>query len=440
VNRSVILACICLGASATGALAADFSAKGSLSETTEGSDNYFLVPTPSGTTLKSLSDLKLDFLARTPTTRYLLDADYSYYRYFGRGDEDTTLTHGAPASASFRIDHTTELAKYNLSASWSRQDLASTLLTQTGAASANGTIDTYTVNGGVTRDIGRADSITLSTQASKAEYTDSTQTPYSDVTTTGTWNHLLSPTTTWITTATSDWFMGEDPQSTQRLFWQIMTGFKSQLTHRLTLTANAGEAFSNAYERNPMAPSVITSFQIQPGAAKSWVANAALNYQVLPKTTVSWTVAQAITPTILGDLQKTDSIGLTLNHAINDWSDLSFSTSRSHTLSLGTEADFFTAQVGYGYKWTREWRTRVSYTYRQSFSTTGLARSNTVLLSLTYDFTLLGNPTAIDQAEKERTRERDQKSLGEVFPAALDPYVNPAAGHAAAVPASGYGN
>ena len=286
-NRPVILSCICLGLCATGASAADFSAKGSLTETTEGSDNYFLLNAPSGTTLKSLSAVNLDFLARTPTTRYLLDTNYSYFKYFGRGAEDTTLTHGTPASATFRIDHTTELAKYNLAASWSRQDLASTLLAQTGVASANGTVDTYKVNGGVTRDIGRANSITLSTQASKAQYTDSTQTPYSDVTTTAAWNHLLSPTTTWTNTATFDWFMGEDPQSSQRLFWQIVTGVQSQLTHRLTFTGTVGEAFSNAYQKNPFAPSVPTSFQLQPGAANSWVGSAALKYQMLKNTTVS---------------------------------------------------------------------------------------------------------------------------------------------------------
>lgn len=415
-NRSVFLTCICLGVSVTGASAYDFSVKGSATETLEDSDNYFLLNKPSGTTLKSLSAVNLDFLARTPTTRYLLDTNFSYFRYFGRGTEDTSLTRGTPASATFRIDHTTELAKYNLAASWNHQDLASTLLAQTGAASANGSVDTYKLIGGVTLDIGRADSITWSTQASKATFTDSTQTPYRDLTTTGAWNHLLSPTTTWTNTATFDWFMGEDPASSQRLFWQIMTGVQSQLTHRLTFTGAVGETFSNAYQKNPFVPAGFTSFQLQPGAANSWVGNAALKYQLLKTTTVSLAVAQAIIPTVLGDLQKTESVGLSLNHDINDWSNLSFSAQRSHTLSLGTEADFFSAQVAYGYKLTREWRTRVSYTYRQRMDDTGLARSNTFLVSLTRDFTLLGNPTAIDQAEQERAREREQKTLGEVFP------------------------
>ena len=413
---------MCLGAYATSASAYDFSAKGSLTETTEASDNYFLTNAPLGATFKPLSAVNLDFLARTPTTRYLLDTYFSYYKYFGPGAADTVPSHGTPANASFRIDHATELAKYNLSASWDHQDLATALLAQTGVASAHGTVDIYKINGGVTRDLGRNDSISWTTQASKATFTDSTQTPYRDVTTTGTWNHLLSPTTTLINAAMFDWFMGEDPASSQRLFWQFTTGVESKLTSRLTFTGAVGEVFSNAYQRSPFAPSSLSSFQLQPGAANSWVGNAALKYQLLKTTRISVTVAQAIVPTVLGDLQKSDSIALALNHDINARSDLSFSAQRSHVLSLGTEADFLSAQLSYGYKLAREWQTRVSYTYRQRMDDTGLARSNTVLLSLTRDFTLFGNPTAIDQAEIERKREREQKTIGLVFPNFDEPY------------------
>lgn len=415
-KRSVFPACLCLGIFATGALAADYSIKGSVSETVEGSDNYFLVNTPSGTTFKSLSAVNLDFLARTPTTRYLLDTNYSYYKYLGAGAADTTLTHGTPESARFQIDHTTELAKYNLAASWSRVDLATTLLTQTGVASATGTQDTYSIKGGVTADLSRKDSITWSTQATKAVYADSTETPYKDVTTTLAWNRLLSPTTTLTNSVMFDWFNADDPGNSQRLFWQIMTGMQSQLTHRLTINAAVGEIFVNAYQNGTNSPLGTTSFQLQPGAANSWVANVGLKYQLLKKTTVEFKAAQTIIPTVLGDLQKSDTIGVTLSHDINDWSNLTFSTQFAHTLSLGTEADYFTAQVAYGYKLTREWRTRLSYTYRQRMDDTGLARSSTVLISLTRDFTLLGNPTAIDEAEAARKLEREQKSVGEVFP------------------------
>jgi hypothetical protein len=417
VKRSVFPACLCLGVFATGAFAADFSAKGSLSETVEGSDNYFLVNSPSGTTFKSLSAVNLSVLARTPMTQYLLDTHYSYYKYSGPGTADTVLTNGMPADATFRIDHTTELAKYNLATSWNRLDLASTLLTQTGVASAHGTQDTYKINAGVTRDLNRNDSITWSAQASTAQYIDSTLTPYKDVTTTLAWNRLLSPTTTLNNSVMFDWFGADDTANSQRLFWQIMTGLKSQLSKRLTLDASVGETFSNAYQSGMIAPPGTTFTQIiQPGAAHDWVANIGLQYQLLKNTKVSLTAAQTVMPTVLGDLQKSDTVGVTLSHDINHFSNLTFTSQIAHTLSLGTEANFFTASVAYAYKLTREWRTVVSYTYRQRNDDTGLARSSTVLLSLTRDFTLFGNPTAIDEADAARKKEREQKSIGEVFP------------------------
>lgn len=416
-KKSVLVACLGLGVFIADASAADFSAKGSLTETVEGSDNYFLLNTPSGTTFKSLSAVNLDFLARTPTTRYLLDTNLSYYKYFGAGAADTALTHGMPADATFRIDHTTELAKYNLATSWSRQDLASTLLTQTGVASAVGTQDTFKINGGVSLDLTRKDSIVWSAQASTASYTDSTQTPYKDVTTTLAWNRLLSSTTTLNNSVMFDWFAADDTADSQRLFWQIMTGVTSQLSRRLTINASAGEVFANAYQSGGNVSPGTTSFQVQPGAAHDWVANVGLKYQLLKTTSVSLTAAQTVAPTILGNLQKSDTVGVSLSHDINEFSNLTFSSNVAHTNSLGTEGNFFSAQVAYGYKLTREWRTRLSYTYNQSIGeTTGLARSNTILLSLTRDFTLLGNPTAIDEAEQARKQEREQRAVGEVFP------------------------
>jgi hypothetical protein len=416
VKKSVLAVFLCAGIFATDASAADVSIKGSLNQTVEGSDNYFLTNTPSGTTFKSLSSVNLDVLARTPTTRYLFDSNYSYYKYFGPGSADTSLTHGTPANARFQIDHVTELAKYNLAASWSRDDLASTLLTQTGVVSAQGTVDIFKINGGVTRDLSRLDSVSWTAQASKATYTDSTQTPYKDVTTTALWNHLLTPTTTLTGSVMFDWFSADDSANSQRLFWQIMTGFQSQLSRRLTINGSIGEVFANAYQSGSTAPIIPSSLQIQPGTARDWVANIGVKYQLLKTTNISFTAAQTVAPTILGNLQKSSTVGASITHDINPLSYLTLSTQFAHTMSFGTDANFLSAQIAYGYKLTREWRTRLSYTYRQREDDTGIARSSTVLLSLTRDFTILGNPTAIDEAEAARRLQRQQQSVGQVFP------------------------
>ena len=96
---------LCLGVYASSAFAADVSIKGNVSETVDASNNYFLSNTPSGYTIRSLSAINLDFMARTPTTRYLLDTNYSYYKYFGPGAADAGgLTWGTPARLSNGIE------------------------------------------------------------------------------------------------------------------------------------------------------------------------------------------------------------------------------------------------------------------------------------------------------------------------------------------------
>src|SRR3974390_3356892 len=112
-NRMAILATIALGACASGAQAADVSIKGNASETVQGSNNYFLLNSPSGPMIASTTSGVLDILAQTPTTNYLLDTRASYYKYFGEGTEDTSQTWGTPANATFSVDHTELLDKFN---------------------------------------------------------------------------------------------------------------------------------------------------------------------------------------------------------------------------------------------------------------------------------------------------------------------------------------
>jgi opacity protein-like surface antigen len=136
--------------------------------------------------------------------------------------------------------------------------------------------------------------------------------------------------------------------------------------------------------------------------------NIGLTYQLLKTTQVSLTAAQSTTPTILGSLQQSQTIGFNLVHNINSVSNLALSTQFSvntqsgnasnllagsaSSASGGSTSDLFTASASYGYRFTRELRTNLSYTYTQVSGitgTSGLVKSNTVLVSLTRDFTVL---------------------------------------------------
>lgn len=430
-NKMAILAVVGASICASGVKAADVSIKGSASETLQASDNYFLLNKPSGPLTASTTAGTLDFLAQTPTTNYLLNTNFSYYKYFGPGTADTSTTWGTPASATFSIDHTQQLAKYNFAASWNRTDVATTQLAQTGVASGKGSINTFSLNGGFGLDLSRVDTISLATQASKVEFTDPAQFPYIDVTTTATWKHDITQTTTLNNFVSFDWFSEDDPAQSQRLFWKFMTGLDSRLSPRLTFTGHVGIGFVNSYQTASVQPSIpigppgIAPFQPAGGAGNSVLADAALTYQLFKTTKVSLTAAQAVVPTTFGVLQKNDTIGFTIAHDINQLSNVSFSTQFAFTPATQgnsvfngqtSNSEFFSASVNYGYKLTREWRTNLSYTYIERDDQTGTARSNTVLLSLSRDFTLMGNPTAINEAERERARQRAQQTVGYVFP------------------------
>jgi hypothetical protein len=320
--------------------------------------------------------------------------------------------------ATFSVTQTADpLTKYNFGASWQRADVASTQLLETGTSTVGGSVDTYTANAGVTHDFSKRDSVSWTTQASTVSFSAPNQTPYADLTTTGTWNHRVSETTTLINAVTVDYNAQQDTSGDRRLFWTATTGLQSQLTKRLSVNGAVGLNFINAWQTNgglpaapaPVAPAAATGFiPLQPGAGHGWLANAGLTYQLLKTTQVTLTAAQSTSPTIFGSLQQSQTIGFNLAHNINSVSNvglsaqLSVNTQSGNSSNLlsgsgsqatgGTTSDLFTASATYGYRLTRELRTSLSYTYTQvsgTSGTSGLVKSNAVLVSLTRDFTVL---------------------------------------------------
>lgn len=440
-KRSAIAIAGCLAVFASSAWAYDFSAKGRLTETVDGSDNYFLSNSSPGATFKSLSSLYLDFLAQTPTTQYLINGGTSYFKYFGPGASTVTPDWGHPANASFAMNHTTQLTRYNFVGSWSRVDTQSTSIAQTGFATGTGTTDTYSVGGGFVHDLGRIDTISWQNSANTASSSTANFTPYKSVNSALVWNHTLTPLTSINTLVSFDYFNQDNPQNTQRLLWRFVTGFQSRLTRRLSVNGHVGLVFANTYQNGlagqpatsvtpvvdstgVLIPTVgaFTPLALGAGHGPTW--DVGLNYDLLKTTSISLNAAQSVIPTFTGQLQKSETVGFSLFHQINQVSNLSlfaqFAKTTSGTAVFNTvttsNSDFWTASIRYNYRLTRDLNAAMSYSFNLREDNTGTAKANIVMVSLSYDFNLFGNPTPLNIAERERARQRAQQTVGYVFP------------------------
>ena len=422
---------LCLGASASNAVASDVNIKGNVNQTLTASDNYFLSQMPLGWTYQSNTAAALDFLMRTPDTQYLLNTSTSLYNYYGPGAAEQSLRWGNPANARFSIDHTTALDRYNLAASWTRSDIITTLLAQTGeigtVSGGRGYLTTVGINGGVTHDVSRIDSIRWQAAASTNSSDDPSFTSYVDVNSSIAWTRQLNHWMTLTSSLNFDWFNQDDPAESQRLLWDLSGRLNIQVNRRMTVNGHIGMLFANSWQNNPGAAPVVPvpgfglPFQPLTGAAHSLIWDAGFSYRLLKVTTLSMTFAQAIFPVITGQLQKTDSIGLSVAHTINNQSSLAFFSSVVRTVTSTTSnSQFFSAGLVYSYQLARDWRANLSYTYRQREDpTSGFVNGNTFLFGLNYSFNAMGKPGAFSAAEKERGRLRAQQAIGYVFPGYL---------------------
>jgi hypothetical protein len=404
---------MCLGPSASVAVAGAVSITGNLNQTFDGSNNYFLSNQPFGRTYRSYSDLNLNALVATPDTRYSLNSDVSYYKYFGPGAHEQSLSWGTPLSEQLTILHDTYYGKYNFSASWSRSDVETTSLRQTGVAAGRGSIDNYDLNAGFSRELSQLDSFSWSSHASTVSFSDPGSTPYADFSSTASVRHRLTPLTSITQAIYFDWFFDDDVGHTERLLWRPTTSIDSQLTKRLNFNASFGVSFINAYQTTespslvssvfpnpPLGPVFGPGLQQQLGAAHGWDVSAVLSYQVFQDTRAALTVTHGTSPTFDGSLQQIESIAASLDHTINQLSSVSFYAQYSRSASGGPNVDlsssaateFLSASANYAYTLARDWRSNVSYTYRQRMDATGSASSSTVLVALAHNFTLYGKP------------------------------------------------
>ncbi len=163
--------------------------------------------------------------------------------------------------------------------------------------------------------------------------------------------------------------------------WRYNTSLQSQISALLNVHGTFGWVWANAYQNglaaaaasNPITPIPgVTPFTPLVGAGNGWVGDVGATYRLLKNTSVSMTAAQAIIPVFTGQLQASRSLSMSIFHEINSLSNLSFFASWAETASPGqigqpgTVSDFFSTGVNYSYRLSREWRTNISYTFRDN--------------------------------------------------------------------------
>ena len=154
----------CLGLAPGPALAVDWSLSSTLSETVELNDNQFMRSMLAGGTLGSYTTIGANALALTSTSRFTLDGDIGYRKYWGPGTEGISQTESD--SVGVRAHYET-WGKNNDDKNWLDATFrqSSTLVAVLGdlgvVTNAQGNIDRTTIGGGIQRSLSALDTISI---------------------------------------------------------------------------------------------------------------------------------------------------------------------------------------------------------------------------------------------------------------------------------------
>jgi hypothetical protein len=409
VKRAAIALSMCFGMAPSVAFADDWSIRTTETQTVELNDNQFLQTSPAAS-LGSYSTLAANAEARTPTSKFDFDGDGSYKKYWGPGVDGVPseyLSYGF--KARYEVTEKSNSDREFVETNWRQQSTALALLNDLGIiTNAGGFLDTLTATGGIDRSVTARDSLSLFATSTRTSYEPSSGgTPFTDTVARGTWRHNSSSITALNASSEFELLNYDNASNTRIQIYRNQLGTDATLSSVLSFRGNVGAAY------------LITDGGVNPlaaigtnGSASStssslvdWIGDAVLTYRMLKNTTFTLTANQSIAPSIVGSLFKTDSIVASLSQTINDRSTLSFSASGSRLIST-TTTDFATASVTYSYNFTRDLSAQLTYRYQHRFASTGTdiidpitgfptvsgtgpANSNSVMLVVSHNFTVL---------------------------------------------------
>jgi len=411
VKRVLLAVSVCAGVAPMAAFGYDWEVKTTQSETVEANDNQFL-RTPAAATVGSYSTLTADAIARTATSKFSFTGDGTYKKYWGPGVEGATsefLTYGFTA----RVEQAAKIGadRQFFETNWRQTSTSLALLNDLGVTlPVNGFLDRLTASGGIDRTLSALDSISLFGTATRTSYEPSTaSTAFTDTLARGSWSHRLAPR---LSTSISSEFEQLDYDNTSNTRVQIyrnQVGLNTDLSAVLSLRGSIGAALVVTEGGvNPLATATTAGVSRSlSSSALDWIGDAVLNYRILKNTTLILTANQSIAPSVVGSLFKRDTVVATLNQAINNASSLSFSASVNRQIST-TTSDYASGSVTYSNNFRRDWTAQFTYRFQHRFATTGTgastldpitgtqtvsgtgpATSNSILVVVSHNYTML---------------------------------------------------
>ncbi len=400
---------MCFGMAPSVAWALDWSLRTSQIEAIELNDNQFLKTSPAAS-VGSYSTITANAEARTPTSKFDIDADGTYRKYWGPGVEGVqseSLNYGF--RAHYEQNEKNRFDREFLETSWRQQSTAFAILNDLGVLSnARGFIDRLTATGGIDRSVTARDNLSLLATSTHTSYEPSTGgTAFTDTLARGTWRHSLSQVTALSASSEVELLNYENATNTRVQIYRNQVGGDATLSPVLSFRGNIGAAnLITEGGVNPLGTSGAASSNTSGSSSLvDWIGDAALTYRLLKNTTLAINASQSIAPSIVGSLFKRDTVDATVSHTINDHSTLSFSASGTRSIST-TTTDFASASMTYGYNFTRDLSAQLTYRYQHRFASsgtttidpitgtptvsgTGPANSNSIMLTVTNNYIVL---------------------------------------------------
>jgi hypothetical protein len=410
VKRTAIALSVCFGVVPSAAYAVDWSIQTTQSETVELNDNQFLKTSPAAS-LGSYSTLTANAEARTYDSKFDLNSDGTYNKYWGPGVDglpSETLNYGF--KAHYELDGENNFDREFVESSWRQQSTALALLNDLGIASpVNGFLDTLTASGGIDRSVSARDNLSLFATSTRTSFEPSSGgTEFTDTLARGSLRHSYSSVTAFNASSEFELLNYDNATNTSVQIYRNQLGVDATLSPLLSFRGNAGAAYLITDGGvNPLAGTGTSGLASSGSSALlDWIGDAALTYRMLKNTTLTLSANQSVAPSIVGSLFKTDIIAAGLSHTINDRSTISFSANGTRLIST-TTTDYASASATYGYSLTQAWNAQLTYRYQHRFagsgggstidpitgiptvSGTGAANSNSIIVVVSHSYTVL---------------------------------------------------